>query len=391
VQVSCLKSNLLEGLNVVGRVVPSKSTLPVLSHVLLATDRGQLKLAATNLDLAISYWVGAHVEAEGAITLPARLLTDFVSSLPDDRIDMTLAARGYTVHFTCGRFAANIKGIDAEEFPRIPTVADSPTYALPTALLRECIQSVVFAAAPDDSRPVLAGVLFTLQDGQLTLAAADGFRLAVRSVAVTPEAAGAATAEQAGPPEALSMIVPAKTLTEVARVLSDDDSVVEIAATPAKNQVLFRVPRAEIVSRLIEGQFPDYQKILPRSYQTRAVLNTAEFLRATRAASVFARDNAMIVRLAITPGAEELAPGRVHVSATAAEAGDNAGEIDASVEGNEIQIAFNGRYLRDALEAIDTEQVGLELTGPTSPGVLKPVGEPHEYLHVIMPMQVGGR
>jgi DNA polymerase-3 subunit beta len=383
VQVSCLKSNLLEGLNVVGRVVPSKSTLPVLSHVLLATDRGQLKLAATNLDLAISYWVGAHVEAEGAITLPARLLTDFVSSLPDDRIDLALSARGHTVHLTCGRFAANIKGIDAEEFPRIPTVADSPTYALPTALLRECIQSVVFAAAPDDSRPVLAGVLFTLQDGELTLAAADGFRLAVRSAALA--------AAHEGPTEALSMIVPAKTLTEVARVLSDDDSVVEIAATPAKNQVLFRVPRAEIVSRLIEGQFPDYQKILPRSYQTRAVLNTAEFLRATRAASVFARDNAMIVRLAITPGAEELTPGRVQVSATAAEAGDNAGEIDASVEGNEIQIAFNGRYLRDALEAIDTEQVGLELTGPTSPGVLKPIGEPHTYLHVIMPMQVGGR
>src|SRR5690242_10612851 len=165
----------MEGLNVVGRVVPSKSTLPVLGNVLLATDRGQLKLAATNLELAVSYWVGAHIDEEGAVTLPARLLADFVSSLPDDRIDMALTSRGHTMHLTCGRFAANIKGIDAEDFPAIPTVADSAVYAVPAPMLKECIQSVVFAAAQEDSRPALTGVLVTLQDGQLTLAAADGF------------------------------------------------------------------------------------------------------------------------------------------------------------------------------------------------------------------------
>lgn len=385
-KLSCLKSNLLEGLNVVGRVVPSKSTLPVLSNVLLATERGQLKLAATNLELAITYWVGAHIDEEGAVTLPARVLTDFVSSLPEDRIDLALSGRGHTMHLTCGRFAANIKGIDAEDFPRIPTVADATPYAIPAGTLRECIQSVVFAAAPDDSRPVLAGVLFTLKDGQLTLAAADGFRLAVRSVELSNVAV-----EGGQPAEALQMIVPAKTLSEVARVLGDGDEQVEIAATPTKNQVLFRAPRAEIVSRLIEGQFPDYQKILPRQYTTRAVLNTAELLRATKAASVFARDNSMIVRLEVVPGSEDLAPGRVNVLANSAELGDNSGEVDASVEGSEMQIAFNGRYLRDALEAIGTAQVGLEITGPASPGVIKPVGDTSDYLHVIMPMQVSSR
>jgi DNA polymerase III subunit beta len=229
---------------VVGRVVATKSTLPVLGNVLLATDRGQLKLAATNLELAVSYWVGAHIEEEGAVTLPARLLADFVSSLPDDRIDMALTSRGHTMHLTCGRFAANIKGIDAEDFPAIPTVADSAVYAVPAPMLKECIQSVVFAAAQEDSRPALTGVLVTLQDGQLTLAAADGFRLAVRTV----ELADAL-------PEPLAMIVPAKTLSELARVLGDEDEAVQIAATPNKNQVLFKVPKAEIVSRLIEGQF----------------------------------------------------------------------------------------------------------------------------------------
>ena len=379
-KLSCLKSNLLEGLSVVGRVVPSRSTLPVLSNLLLVTDRGQLKLAATNLELAISYWVGAHVEDEGAVTLPARLLADFVSSLPDDRIDMALTARGHTMHLTCGRFAANIKGIDAEDFPRIPAVADGDTYSLPTALLRESIQSVVFAAAPDDSRPVLGGVLVTLKDGQLTLAAADGFRLAVRSVELTE-----------APGDPLTMIVPARTLSELARVLGDGDGTVEIAATPTKNQVLFKVTGCEIVSRLIEGQFPDYHKIIPREYSTRAVINTAEFLRATRAASVFARDNSMIVKLEIAPGPEELAPGRLNVTAQSAEVGDDAGEVDASVEGGETEIAFNGRYLRDALEAVGSAQVGLEVTGPSSPGVIKPIGEASGYLHVIMPMQLGGR
>src|SRR5581483_4508173 len=239
VKLSCLKSNLMEGLNVVGRVVPSKSALPVLGNLLLATDRGQLKLAATNLDLAVSYWVGAHIDDEGAVTLPARLLADFVSSLPDDRIDMALTARGHTMHLTCGRFAANIKGIDAEDFPAIPTVAEAPSYALPPALLKDCIQSVVFAAAPDDSRPVLAGALVTLHNGKLTLAAADGFRLAVRSVELSEAAA-----------EALTMIVPAKTLSELARILGDDEEPVQIAATPNKNQVLFKTAKAEIVSRL---------------------------------------------------------------------------------------------------------------------------------------------
>ena len=385
-KLSCLKSNLLEGLNVVGRVVPSKSTLPVLGNLLLATDHSQLKLAATNLELAVTYWVGAHVDDEGAVTLPARLLTDFVSSLPDDRIDMALTARGHTMHLTCGRFSANIKGIDAEEFPRIPSVAGATTYALPTALLRECIQSVVFAAAPDDSRPVLAGVLFTLKDGQLTLAAADGFRLAVRSVELT-----AAEGEGAQPDAPLQVIVPARTLSELARVLGDE-GMVELAATPNQNQVLFRVARAEtraeIVSRLIEGQFPDYHKILPKQYTTRAVLNTGDFLRATRAASVFARDDSMIVRLEVAPGPEDLIPGRVNVTANSAEVGDNEGQVDASVDGGETQIAFNGRYLRDALEAMGTAQVGLEITGPASPGVIKPVGEKNGYLHVIMPMQV---
>jgi DNA polymerase III subunit beta len=251
-------------------------------------------------------------------------------------------------------------------------------------VLKDAIQSVVFAAAADDSRPVLAGVLVTATEGKLTLAAADGFRLAVRKVDLDAGDAGA------GQSADLSMIVPARALHEVARGLpSDEDELVSVAVTPDMNQVLFRHRSAEVVSRLIEGQFPDYNRIIPRESKTRVTLQTADFLRNTKAAQVFARDNAMIVRLQMTPAeGADASLGRVTVAATSTEIGDYTGEVDAAVEGEAQQVAFNGRYLRDALEALDAQQAYLEVTGPASPGVIRPASGPNGYLHVIMPMHV---
>jgi DNA polymerase-3 subunit beta len=378
-KLTCLPEKLAEGLATVGRVVSSKSTLPVLSNVLLQTDGGQLKLAATNLEVAVSCWVGAKVEAEGAITLPARLLIDYVALLaPGEPLNIEL--KGKKAHLSCGRFEANISGIDADDFPPIPTVSGGMSLSLRASALKDAIQQVVFAAAPDDSRPVLAGVLTTIKEGKLTLAAADGFRLAVCKVDLG----------EAEAPE-LSMIVPARTLNEVARGLSDDEEEqVEIAATPDRNQVLFKSKGAEIVSRLIDGQFPDYNRIIPKDSKTRVTLQTADLLRATKAAQVFARDNSMIVRLQCTPPEDEseAALGKVTVTATSAEVGDNTGDVDASVEGEAQHVAFNGRYLRDALEALDAQQAFLEITGPASPGVIRPASGPNGYLHVIMPMHV---
>jgi DNA polymerase III subunit beta len=378
-KLTCLPEKLAEGLATVGRVVSSKSTLPVLSNVLLQTDGGQLKLAATNLEVAVSCWVGAKVEAEGAITLPARLLIDYVALLAAGE-PLNIELKGKKAHLSCGRFEANISGIDADDFPPIPTVSGGMSLSLRASALKDAIQQVVFAAAPDDSRPVLAGVLTTIKDGKLTLAAADGFRLAVCKVDL-----GGAEAPE------LSMIVPARTLNEVARGLSDDDEEqVEIAATPDRNQVLFKSKGAEIVSRLIDGQFPDYNRIIPKDSKTRVTLQTADLLRATKAAQVFARDNSMIVRLQCTPPEDqaEAALGKVTVTATSAEVGDNTGDVDASVEGEAQHVAFNGRYLRDALEALDAQQAFLEITGPASPGVIRPASGPNGYLHVIMPMHV---
>jgi len=377
-RVTCLPEKLNEGLATVGRVVSTKSPLPVLGNVLLQTDGGQLKLAATNLELTVIGWVGAKVEEEGAITLPARLLADYVGLLSAGEL-LQVEVKGKRAHLSCGRFDANISGIDAEEFPAIPAIGGGASLKISALTLKEAIGQVVFAAAPDESRPVLAGVLVTIQEGRLTLAAADGFRLAVRKVEVS-DTEGLD----------LTMIVPAKALIEVARGLpGDGEEQVEIAVTPDQSQVLFRHRQAEVMSRLIEGQFPDFNRIIPRDSKTRVTLQTADFLRATKAAQVFARDNSMIVRLNLVPaegGDESL--GKVTVAATSSEIGDNTGDVDASVEGDAMQVAFNGKYLRDALEALDASQTFIEVTGPASPGVIRPASGPNGYLHVIMPMHV---
>ena len=372
----CAQRALAEGLAVVERAVPSKSPLPVLSNILLVTDDGRLKLVANNLEMAISAWVGAEVADEGAVTLPARLLSDFVSTLVGGDVQMVLKPGTKTMQLKAGRYEANINGIDAEDFPAVPSVGDGSRSRVPAKTLRSAINQVAFAAATDETRPVLSGVLVTIDGDQLTMAAADGFRLAVRTVEVAEPVA-----------EKLSLLVPARTLIELARIIPDSDDPVEIAATPSRNQVMFQYPGLLVVSRLIEGQFPDYQRIIPQSYQTRVVLPVSDFLQATKTAAVFSRDNSNIVRLSVAPSGEELVPGRVDVLASSAEMGDNAGQLDGSVEGEETQIAFNVRYLRDALEAVNSGEVALEITGPTSPGLLKPVaGAGH--LHVIMPMHV---
>ena len=373
-RVSCLQENLAKGLSMVGRAVATRSTLPVLSNVMLSTNNGRLKLSATDLEIGISCWIGAKVEEDGAITVPARSFIDLVNSLPPERIDMELIVRTQTLNLKCARYEANLKGIDAQEFPLIPSAEEGEgQITLEAAAFREMIEQVVFAAATDESRPILTGVLAEFEGKQLTLAAADGFRLSVRTTELPAES------------EPASIIIPARALAEVARISADEETIALIIAS-SRNQVLFHTPNVDLVSQLIEGNFPDYRQIIPKSYATRTVVDTNSFLRACKTANIFARDAANIVRLQIVPGGE-LAPGHMTVAATSAELGDNVGELDASVEGDEIEIAFNVKYLIDVLSVMDTAQVALETTTPSSPGVIRPVGD-LDFVHVIMPMHV---
>ncbi len=375
-KLSCQQGDISRGLSLVGRAVATRTTLPITNNVLLSTDHGRLKLVATNLEMAISYWIGAKIEEEGAITVPARLLTEFVSSLPNDKIDISLSPRTKTLELKCARFEARISGIDAKDFPPIPTIDEGVNTTVKVEALRQGISQVVFAAASEESRPVLTGVDAQFDGGTLTLAAADGFRLAVYKLPL-PKAVTQKT----------EVIIPARTLGELNRLMSDGEEEVQITVNPAKSQALFRLKDVELVSQLVQGTFPQYGQLIPQSSNTRAVVDVAEFLRATKTASIFARDGSGIVRLVMSAGSGELTPGKMIVSARSEEIGDDVGEIDAVVEGEEVKIAFNGRYLIDVLSALHEPRVALETTSPSSPGVIRPVGVDN-YIHVVMPMFV---
>jgi DNA polymerase III subunit beta len=375
-KLTCLQENLKRGLATVSHAVAGKSTLPVLSNVLLATDGGRLKLAATNLEVGITHWIGAQVQEEGAVTVPAKLLADLVGGLPNDKVTITLDARTQTVKVECGRFVSNIKGIEADEFPTIPSIADKePTASLPPDVLREAIDQVAFAAASDDSRPVLAGVLVRLRDNRLFLAAADGFRLATRVVNLPEPVA------QHG-----EFIVPARALAELARIAADAQGPVTIIVTPGGGQVLFHTENTELVSRLIDGKFPDVERIIPQQYATRTVLETSDLAKAVKLASFFANASQNVVKLTMEPGGE-LGPGKLVISANAAEVGDNTGELDGMVVGEGGQIALNVKYLAELLGSVKTGQIALETQTASSPGVFKPVGQ-DGYVHIIMPMSI---
>jgi DNA polymerase-3 subunit beta len=374
-KLSCLQENLSRGLATVGRAVPTRTTLPITNNVLLVTDQSRLKLVATNLEMAISYWIGAKVEEEGAITVPARLLTEFVNSLPNDRIDVELAPKGKTLSVKCARFEARISGIDAKDFPPVPVVGEGLTTAVEVGALRSGIGQVVFAAATEESRPVLTGVDAKFEEGMLTLAAADGFRLAVHKLSLATPVKDKA-----------EVIMPARTMAELNRLMSDGEEKVDITVNPNKSQMLFRLKDLELVSQLVQGTFPQHSQLIPQSYKTKAVVDVAEFLRATKTASIFARDGSGIVRV-IVSGGGDLGPGTMTISARSEELGENEGKIDATVEGPEAKIAFNGRYLTDVLGVLREPRVALETTGPSSPGVIRPIGSDN-YIHVVMPMFV---
>ena len=372
---SCLQENLAKGLAIVGRAVATRSTLPVLSNVLMATDEGRLKLSATNLEIGINCWIGARIEEDGATTVPARLLTEFVNSLPPERIDAQLVTRTQTLNLRCVNYEANIKGIDAQEFPLVLALSEDTGIHLGPTTLREIINQVSCAAAVDESRPVLTGVLAEISGTRLTMAAADGFRLSVRSTEL-PEPA----------PASASVIIPARALQELARVSAEEENPIRMTIAPNRSQVFFRMTDIDLVSQLVEGNFPDYKQIVPKVYSARTVVDVSEFLQAVKIASFFARDAANLVRLRVAPGEKGLG-GKLTVMATSAELGDNVSEIQAAVEGEPIEIAFNAKYLIDVLSVISTPQMVLETSIPSSPGVIKPVDE-QNFVHVIMPMHI---
>lgn len=377
-RVSILQDQLAKALGMVSRAVESRSNLPVLQNVLLATEDTQLRLSATNLEMSISTSIGAKVERAGAITLPARTFLELVNALSPERVDLTLDAATQTVNVRCGATNSNIRGIAAAEFPVLPQIGEIDA-ALPANLLKDMIRHTEFATAAEDSRPILTGIYVHFDGDNLTFAAADGYRLAVRTAKVeTPF------------DQSREVVIPAKAMRELARIIPDDESLVSISLPTERSLALFAIGSTVISTQLLEGRFPDFGAIIPKSYSTSMVVSSIDLLRACRRAEIFARDNNYSARLMIKPPASAGERGEIVVIGRSSERGDNEGVIDASIEGEAMEVAFNIKYLIDVLNAMDTSNdpsIVIESKGASYPGVLRPANR-DDFIYVVMPMSL---
>lgn len=368
---SCLSENLAQGLSIVSKAISAKGSLPILSHVLLKTDEGRLQLGATDLETGIVTWVGAKVEEDGGVTVPARLLSELVSHLPPGKIELT-ADDKKILTLSAPQAHSRLNGMDAGEFPPLPSAAGKRVLNLSPQDFLRAVSLTSFASARDESRPILTGILVKGSGRELRLVGVDGFRLAEKKLPLAKDLE-----------EDVSMVIPAPTLLEVARLGSrqgEGEEGIAVTILGKENQVLFDLGSVRITSRLLEGPFPDYEKIIPRSFSSQVKLSTEEFLKAVRLASVFAKDSAGIVKLKLKPG--EL----LTISANTSEVGDNVSRVEATIEGEPLEIAFNSKYLIDVLSNLDCDEVVFEAGGPLNPGIIKPA-DSEDYLYVVMPVR----
>ncbi len=376
-KVTLLQENLSHGLGIVSRAVSPRSTLPVLANILIATDEGRLRLSATNLELGITAWIQAKVEEEGATTIPSRTFSDLVNTLPGDQVVLNLDTETQTMNILSGASTNDIKGINADEFPPLTPPDMDGAIQLNVVDFKEMIQQVAFAASSDEARPVLMGVLLTVTGDQITMASADGFRLSVRKARLS-----------APVEEPITAIIPARALSELARIAGDGDDTISMVVPEGRGQVVFRVKNAELTSQLIEGTFPDYEQIIPASHKSRTIVSTTALLKACKQAEIFAREGTNVARLEIKAADDDMAPSEIEISAQSEETGSNETIVEATVDGIGLLIAFNVKFLREVLENIKTPNVAIETSAPNAPGVIRPVGD-DDFTHVIMPMHLG--
>jgi DNA polymerase-3 subunit beta len=360
-----LKENLAKALAITGRVVSSRGSLEILSHIMLSTEKGRLRVSATNLEIGINYWIGGKIEKEGNITVPARLFTDVVNSLSSEKINISVEELNINIKSEVDNLT--IKGLSAEEFPVIPSIKGEPTFIIKAEVMKDALNLVNFAAALDEARPVLSGVYFNISEDKLILAATDSYRLAEKVVKLDKKVE-----------KKLEIIVPARTMIELTRIISDLNE--EIKVFISENQILFSAKDIEFTSRLIEGQFPDYKQIIPGDNETKATVETSEFLNILKVASLFARENANSVTLLVKP------KGEVEIKAISAQIGESDSVIKAEVQGKEGEISFNSKYLLDVLNNLKSKRVTVEISGKLSPGVVKPE-KSNDYIYIIMPLR----
>jgi DNA polymerase-3 subunit beta len=364
-ELTVTQENFARALSAVGRVASSKTQLPILSNILLRTDGNRLLIAATNLEIATTQYIGAKIAKPGAITVPARLISEFVSSLPKGNIELKVV--GENIHITSGKYQSTINGVIADDFPELPTINedDSVSYSINTEEFKQAVSQTIITTSSDSTRPVLTGVYWHSHDGWIFLAATDGYRLSERRLVETKSEVAA--------------IIPTQTLQEVLRTLTDDNDTIDILFD--ESQVRFRINEAEVISRLIDGNFPDYRQLIPAQLDITATMNKSEFSRVTKIAGLFARESGGSVTVTIDSDKKTVA-----LHSIASELGENTSELDADITGDG-QVTLNSRYLSEALNVIDADTISFSFSGKLSPIILKSITADTNYYHVIMPLK----
>ena len=363
--VSVTQENLAKALQAASRVTTSKSGLPILNNILIRTDNNRLLVAATNLEIASTNYIGAKVIKDGSITIPARLASEFVSSLPKGQVD--LKADGTRLHINSGNYKSTLNGIESGEFPELPTIDEKTSihYSVGVQLFKQAIAQTVFAASNDSTRPILTGVYWHSEGGKLHLAATDGYRLAERVLMDTKSE--------------LAAIVPSSTLHEVTRSINDSTEEIDILFD--ETQVRFRIDEAEITSRLIDGKYPDYKKLIPTSHEVEVEMPHGEFTRITKIAGLFARESGNSVTLKVDEDTQKLS-----IQSIASEVGENMSDVDAKVKGSG-QVSLNSRYLSEALSVTEGDTIEFKFNGKLAPCVIESAKSQSDYKHIIMPLK----
>lgn len=361
-KISVSLERLKRGLGAMEKIVASKSTLPVLNNILIKAEGNQVLLSATDLEMGINYYLGGRVDQPGSITVPGKVLSNFINSLSEETV--ILEVKNNILQAKTSKSEASINGISADEFPTIPKVEGREVLEINGNLLKISINQVGFAASLDESRPILTGVYFVINKNSLKLVATDSYRLAEKIIKIDTQ-------------ENASFIIPIKTIQELYRILNGSE---DVKIMISDNQVVFVLPDIELTSRIIEGEYPDYEQIIPKGFKTKAIINTHELINAVRTASYFTKESANNVKISFKNNL-------IDIEATSAQLGNFKSQIEGNIAGEEGEINFNARYLLDALNSINTEEINLELVSKINPGVIKPEGKENNLTYIIMPLR----
>ena len=360
------QENLNKALSVVARVASARGTLPILANVLMKTVDNRLSISATNLDIAITQHIGAKVLEEGSITVPARLMQDFINSLPSGVIELKLDE--HKLHITAEKYQSVVNGVLADDFPVMPAInADneqSRSWTINAAILKKGLQQVIMAASSDESRPVLTGVLVQSTEGQLYAAATDSYRLAEKKLG--------------GNKDDVRLLIPATAIQDLLRILGDYDAAVQV--THDDQQILFQANDVDLVARLIEGKYPDYRKLIPAEFTVEARVRRADLVNVTKVSSLFARESAGSVTINVSTDKNELS-----IRSVASQLGENTASASGIIKGTG-SITLNSRYLLDALHAFSGEEVIFCFNGKLEPTLLRDPDN-DDYVHIIMPLK----